>query len=168
MYDNQSQAAYAYIAGLIDGEGAFMISRSTSGKGRKTPSYTPRIKVGMTTKPSVDFIVKHTGIGKYSYEPTRKSRPTRKGYWIWQIHSLEQVIKFLDLIEPYLVLKKPQAAHLRMYCERFTRQRKCMDGVPKNEKVFREEAYHEMRKLNGRLAGATTNPSNIREDEVIV
>ncbi len=106
------------------------------------------------------FIKKHTGLGIVTYEPTRKSRPTRKGLWQWQIFSLESVRKFIELIEPYLVLKKAHAKHLRQYCERFTIQRKCMDGVPALERAFREEAYRKMRKLNGRLAGATTNPSD--------
>lgn len=160
--------AYSYIAGIMDGEGAFMITRSTTGKGRKTPSYTPRIKVCMTTRQPLDFILKHTKLGTITGEDPRHRRPKSKACFVWQIHSLVNVPKFIDLIEQFLVLKGPQARFLREYCERFDKQKKCMNGVPKNVRIFREESYNKMRELNGRHAPATTNPSDIREDEVIV
>jgi len=100
MYDNQMEAllAYAYIAGIMDGEGAFMITRSTSGKGRLTPSYTARIKVCMTTREPLDFILKHTGLGTITGEDPRARRPKSKPCYVWQIHSLVNVPIFIDLI----------------------------------------------------------------------
>jgi len=173
MYDNQKEAlcAYAYIAGIIDGEGSIMITKSVCGYKRKTPSYTPRIKVGKTERQCLDFIVKHTGIGTITCEGVRKSHRdgcNRKGFFVWQVHSLINCPKFLKLIMPFLVLKRPQAKLLLSYCKGFNKQKKCMDGVPVIVRAFREETYHKMRKLNGKKAPATTKPSNIREDEVIV
>lgn len=162
MDDNQMEAllAYAYIAGIMDGEGAFMITRSTNGNGRKTPNYTPRIKVCMTTREPLDFILKHTQLGTITGEDPRHRRPKSKPCFVWQIHSLVNVPKFIDLIEKYLVLKTPHAKFLKNYCERFSKQRKCMDGVPKDVRIFREESYQKMRELNGRQAPATTKPTD--------
>jgi LAGLIDADG endonuclease len=173
MYDNQMQAllAYAYIAGLIDGEGTFMITRSRTGWGkhiRKTPSYCPRIKIGMTEEAPLKFTHQYLGIGTLSYEGTRPSRPTRKGMFTWQVLSAPNCIKVINMIEDFLVLKKPHAEHLKYFCKTFKRTSKCMDGVPKDELSFREDAYEKMRKLNGKRAAATTKPYSIRENETIV
>ncbi len=153
MQDNQRQAkliAYAYIAGIIDGEGAMMITKSPAAphRGRKSPSYTPRIKVSMTDEESVKYILKNTNIGKVSYEPTRRSRPRRKGLWIWQVYSRESVMNFLHLIEPYLVLKIPHAKCLREFCDNFDEQIKCMDGVKQRALLFREKMQKRMKSLN--------------------
>ena len=173
MQDNQREALlkYAYIAGIIDGEGSIMITRSCSGYKRKTPSYTPRVKVGMTERHCLDFIVEHTGIGTVTDEGVRKSHRdgcNRKGFFQWQVHSLTNVPKFLEMIAPFLVLKRPQAELILMYCACFDKQKKCMDGVPDDVRAFREETYNKMRKLNGRKAPATTKPRSNREVEAIV
>lgn len=153
MQDNQRQAKftdYAYIAGIIDGEGALMITRSAAApsRGRKSPSFCPRIKVSMTDEAPVKYIFEKTNIGKVSYEPTRRSRPRKKGLWIWQVCSRENVVDFLDLIEPYLVLKIPQSKLLREFCKNFDEQIKCMDGVRETALLFRENCKKKMQSLN--------------------
>lgn len=172
MQDNQMQTLHiwAYIAGLLDGEGSFMITRSTDkiGKGRKNPTYSPRVKCQMTENHGLNFIVDNTCYGKVVYEGTRPSRPNRKGIYKWEITSRKTVKEFLDLLIPFLTVKKKCAMHLREYCENFKPQIKCMDGVDSVELSIREDAYHKMRKLNNRKVAAETKPSSIREDEAIV
>jgi hypothetical protein len=169
MYGNQKQGplALAYIAGLIDGEGAFMITRSTNWD-RPTPSYTPRVKIAMTTREPLDFVVEHLGLGKINVEVVRKKRPKSKDIYQWQVHSLTNVHKLCELILPYLVLKKKHAQHLIEYCEHFCSTPIRNHGVPDDVRAYREEAYLIMRKLNGRHPAAETKPPSIREDEAIV
>src|SRR5436189_535448 len=90
MYGNQREAelAMSYIAGLIDGEGSFMISRSTSGKGRITPSYTARIKISMTEIEPLLFVKKWLGLGTLTLQERRKTRPEHQNIHTWQVHSL--------------------------------------------------------------------------------
>lgn len=170
MYDNQRQGllSYAYIAGIIDGEGAIMITRSTHGNGRKTPSYTPRVKVSMITREPLDFILKHTGMGTINKEVVRHRRPKSRDIWQWQIHSLSNVKKFLELISPYLILKTDQAALMIEYCNKFTVTKTPNYGVPDDVRAYREETYHKMRKLHGRHSAAETKPLDTRESEAIV
>ena len=170
IYDNQRQGplALAYIAAIIDGEGSIMITRSTSGKGRKTPSYTPRVKVQMTTLPCIQFIVDHTGLGKINKEEDRKVRGNRRPLYQWQIHSLGDCHKFCDLIMPFIVLKEDQCALMLAYCENFGKTEYRTYGVPDDVREYREEAYRLMGELNSRHSAAETESLSIREDEATV
>lgn len=162
MQDNQRErrCPLSYIGGLIDGEGAIMITKSTTGfKGfiRKNPTFTPRIKIQMTRRECLDFIVESTGMGKIKDHGVRKSRPNRRGLFEWQVHS-SKAKEFLDEIEPYLILKKPQAKLMREYFDNVKFVRHCRLGIPAEELAFREDVYEKMRKLNERGLPATTKP----------
>jgi hypothetical protein len=169
MQGNQRQGLHAlsYIGGLIDGEGSIMITRSTSGRGRKTPSYTPRIKIAMTDPESVQFIVAQTGYGKINREVDRRDGGIRKVIYLWQIHSLTQCREFAEMILPYLIIKAPQARLMIQYCSSFTVQRKCMDGVPIDERSYREEVYENMHKLNMRNRPQRLSPEAPRGDATV-
>ncbi len=154
MQDNQRQGLHAlsYIGGLIDGEGSIMITRSCCGYGRRTPSYTPRIKISMTDIEPLEFVVKETGFGKINCEVERNEKDgcIRKPIYMWQIHSIEKPLEFATMILPYLIIKAPQCRLLIDYCSKFTKQRKCMDGVPDDVRKYREDVYEQIHKLNMR------------------
>ena len=169
MHGNQRQELHAlsYIGGLIDGEGSIMITRSTSGKGRITPSYTPRIKVAMTDIESIEFILKETGYGNINREVDRRDGGIRKVIYQWQVHSLNKCLEFAELILPYLLIKIPQAKLMIEYCNKFVRQIKCMDGVPLNERIYREEVHCQMHKLNMRNRPQRLSPKAPRGEATV-
>ena len=173
MHGNQRQkrCPYSYIAGLIDGEGSLMFSKSIHGfKGyavRKNPIYSPRIRIQMTTREPLDFILESTGLGKIIDNGIRKSRPNRRGIFGWEVHS-STVGKFLDLIEDYLILKVPQAKLMREFFDRVKWVKFCRGGIPPEELAFREDVYQRMRKLNERGLAATTKSQSTGDGEAIV
>jgi len=169
MQGNQRQGLHSlsYVGGLIDGEGSIMITRSTSGYGRKTPSYTPRIKIAMTDIEAIEYVFESTGFGKINKEVDRRDGGIRKVIYQWQVHSLEKCKEFAELILPYLVVKIPQAKLMIEYCSRFCIQNKCMDGVPKDERSYREDMYEKMHKLNMRNRPQRLSPKAPRGDAIV-
>lgn len=169
MQGNQRQGLHplSYIGGLIDGEGSIMITRSTSGYGRITPSYTPRIKISMTDIEALEFVLEKTGCGKINREVDRRKGSKRKVIYQWQIHSIQKCGEFAEMIIPYLIVKGKQAKLMSEYCSKFCRQRKCMDGVPFDERSYREEVYEQMHKLNMRNQPQRLSPKAPRGDATV-
>ena len=152
MHGNQRQGLHAlsYIGGLIDGEGSIMITRSKSGYKRKTPSYTPRIKIAMTDIESLEFVINETGYGRINREVDRRNGCIRKVLYQWQVHSLQKCKEFAEMILPYLILKAPQARLMIEYCINYDVQHACYLGVPEDVRIYRERMYEKMHKLNMR------------------
>lgn len=169
MQGDQRQGLHplSYIGGLIDGEGSIMVTRSTSGYKRKTPSYTPRIKIAMTDIAPLEFVLDSTGYGSINREVDRRNGSIRKVLYQWQVHSLDKCRGFAEMIWPYLILKAPQAKLMIEYCSRFCKQLKCMDGVPKDERRYREEVYHKMHKLNMRNQPQRLSPKAPRGEAIV-
>ena len=171
MHDNQKQAQdinLAYISGIIDGEGTFMISKSTHGYKRVTPSYCARIRVRMSEPDSLKFIYDKTKLGIFKYLGVRKDRPAHhKHQYSWEIHSNDCLI-FIKMIEPFLVLKKPQLNLMKEFLLNFKKTVFPRGKVPSNELAIREDAYFKMRVLNGKQAAATTKSQSTGDGEAIV
>lgn len=169
MHGNQRQGLHnlSYIGGLIDGEGSIFISRSCGGKGRITPSYTPRIKISMTDLEAVDYVLRETGYGTINREVDRRDGGVRKVLYMWQINSIDRCREFAMMIIPYLLIKTPQAQLMIDYCNNGRRVKKCMGGVPEDERRYREEVYEQMHKLNMRNRPQRLSPEASREDATV-
>ncbi|SRR5712691_9516186 len=89
----------AYIAGIIDGEGAICIAANN------TVSYVPRINVGTVSKSLTDYLLRVFG-GKVC--PKRQKNPRAKDQWHWYLNGAE-AIQLLTEIADYLVIKQLQA-----------------------------------------------------------
>lgn len=176
---NQMEAEkLAYIAGILDGEGSIMIMRQASEsfmkqraqRGCFDPHYAPCIRIGMLERVALDLIVDTTKIGKVYEE---KSYHHKKPMFRWMSRAKEDCLKFLQLVSPYLIVKKKQAD----LCMKFMNEWVSLNGVRLTPEVraMREKAWMEMRKLNGVISvPATTNPrgrrgrDNSAPSEVIV
>lgn len=102
---------YAYLAGIIDGEGCIRLQKAKSKGG--SISYTPSVSVGMT----VDYIPKlfHFAFGGSFSTRVYKDRPQWKHPHRW-FATGEVAYACLTAIYPYLVIKKPQAhAAIQLY-----------------------------------------------------
>jgi hypothetical protein len=168
MQDNQSQTHWAYIAGIMDADGCFMISRHH----RKTlkrvarllnverwsATYMANVKVCMIEPEAVRFIQNVSGIGKITLDGARSSRPNSKPIYHWLERDKAKIIPFLEQVIPFLKVKKNRAQHLLDYCKTVKDCGKPYYGLSKEELNYREESYQKMREFNGNKVGATTKP----------
>jgi hypothetical protein len=176
MHDNQMQAHLAYIAGVMDSDGCFMITRQKRETKRLTEHYPTNVnqwswsymgsaKVHQIQPEAVNFIKDVTGMGTITLHGARPSRPNSMPIYQWGIRKREHVIKFLQMIMPYLKIKKNRAEFLLEYCLNISKNPPVSyQGLSKEELDYREESYRKMRKLNDNKAAATTEPQN-RESE---
>ena len=109
----------AWLAGIVDGEGCITgcytmktdKSRHHTGKTWTYPSFTFSISISNNRKSILNEVMRITGItqtlGEVLYE---KSGNTN---YKWSIAGNDDILKVLDLIEPYLVGKKENASVMR-------------------------------------------------------
>jgi len=174
MQGNQRQAVHwAYLAGLIDGEGSFTIQKIAVEKIAKSsksvsPKYLGYFSIGMLDKEPIDLIQASIGKGKVYEERV----PERRSIWRIRFGGRETLIPFIKQLLPYLIVKKKQAKLLLEFSENWKSSGQGKHGyrdrISESELQRREEAYLKMRKLNAVGAAATTKPNSIREDEAIV
>lgn len=134
-------AERGYIAGIADGEGSFCLY--CNGNGRW---FSPAIQISSTNKAVLEWINLKTGLGRVHSET--KKYPSGKLLWTFQVSGQGQVKEFLELILPYLRIKKPVAKLVYRYC---------VDHIPKHSNRYLgrrppEEwvvtLYHQIRVLN--------------------
>ena len=106
-----SDTQWAYLAGIMDGEGSFSIARG----GRK-PSYGHpngytnwqlKISIGNTNESLHDYLLENVGGAKYMGHRSKTDK--QKHGYNWQLHGKENMKEFITGVLPYLVLKKEQA-----------------------------------------------------------
>jgi hypothetical protein len=161
--DNQRQAVlYAYLAGIIDGEGTIRIGSSRHKDWNI--KYYASIGVGMTDETVINLFVETFGSKK------RIERvPDRRPIYRWGTSGNIKVPSILQKLISYLIVKRKQAELVIKFCdERQIKGFRRNKGLPKKELRRREELYRKIRKLNAVGAAATTNRKDTREREVIV
>jgi hypothetical protein len=152
-------AKLAYIAGIIDGEGSIMLVKACHAsfmkqQNRKYPNYYPSVRVGMIEHEALDFIVDTLKIGKVVKE---KSYQNKRPMYRYRLTNKPDVRKFLEIMTPYLMIKKQQAILLMQYIDTFI---SCSAKNPVTEEIEnnRHEYWTKMREMNGVASPATTEP----------
>ncbi len=171
MQGNQRQALHlAYCAGLIDGEGSICVTKTRAAvyRGRTAPLHAPLIRVGMIQEEPMKFLQETFQMGNIYYEGVRKGRPAQRPMYRWVITNRNDVINALNLIIPYLIVKRKQAYLVREMCEGWVLCQNKIAGTLESELQRREDYYIKCKELNLVGAAATTKPRDIREDEAIV
>jgi hypothetical protein len=184
MQGNQRQTHWAYIAGIMDADGCFMIMKQNRKTNRKiseralkmpkiksswVPYYSARIKIAMIEEEAIKFITEELGFGKYRLDGALKDRIDSKPIFHWYIDERKQTIDFIKNVMPFLKVKKNRAEHVLSFCNHMELcSQPGYRGVSENELDYRESSYWKMRKMNGSKVAATTKPTDIREDEAIV
>jgi len=156
MYDNQRQTHMAYIAGILDADGCFMISK-TNRKGFSA-TYLPCIKIAMVEGDAISLISHDLKYGKYYVDGARISRPNSKPLYHWYMRNKKEIIPFLNEVIPFLRIKKNRALHLLKYCLNINDCASPTMGLKRDELNYREDAYIKMREFNGNKVAATTEP----------
>lgn len=104
-----------YIAGVIDSDGYIGLCRQKESRrrGNVTENYKPVVVVTQAQPEAVNFIKEifggNTGI-------TRQQDQKYRTLYRWGLYSNETVKNFLEIIEPYLRLKKKQARLVIEFC----------------------------------------------------
>lgn len=172
MHDNQRQTHWAYIAGIMDADGCFMIGKYNRKTKTKTteraknfprnlvswsPVYLPTVKIAMIEPEAINFIMQEFNLGSVALDGARKDRPNGKPIFHWYIRSRFKIVTFLEGVIPYLKVKKNRAEHLLEFAKHLQE-----NGIPgykgtsDAELNYREQAYVKMREFNGNKVAATT------------
>jgi len=95
-----------YIAGLLDGEGSFLIHKTTrERKNAVNTTYTARIQLNITYKKITELMKEQYDGNFYEF---KKANPKHRNTFMWIVTS-KQAKKLLNDIYPYLVIKKKEA-----------------------------------------------------------
>jgi hypothetical protein len=97
----------AYIAGYLDGEGAFSIRRAKDRSMIQGYRYYLNMRVTSTNK-DILLYLKSLFDGTVNEQKLNKNIGKWKTAWYWTIGS-RKALKMIKLIYPYLRIKKPQA-----------------------------------------------------------
>ena len=97
-----------YVAGIIDGEGSIGIYK------RVDRPAACMLQIHMTDREPLDICKMILGGGSIT---KYKRDECRKDIWHYTISGKRQLKKALELIAPYLIIKKPQADLVLMYID---------------------------------------------------
>jgi hypothetical protein len=129
----------AYIAGLIDGEGSIMLNVAAT-------HFQPSIQVVSTDLSILTWLQQVLGCGTIRPKTQRPKydqwTEKRRDQWTFSVCLMSDVRYILELILPYLRVKKKQAELLLLYCK---------EHIPRASITEVEECiYNDLRKLNKR------------------
>ena len=154
MQGNSKEIEYAYLAGIIDGEGAIFITRDLFST--KNPVYRAEIRVGMIDEKPIKRL--HVAFGGTAL--LEKSYHHKRPMWRW-LGSNREVLKFcLTTLLPYLDVKKEQAKLVLEFNDRFPR-RNGHWAIP-GQIEEKERYWIRVRELNGIAMPATTERTGNR------
>jgi hypothetical protein len=132
-----TEAEKGWIAGIIDGEGYIGLVENNN----ETRSLTPRVDVHSTTKCMQVELQRLVGMG---YLGRKRLREGEKQLFGWSLWAVETVGPFLEVVTPYLIVKRRVAHVVLDYCTR----RRALRGQPYDARDWR--ALKRVRELNKR------------------
>lgn len=100
------ETEWAYLAGLIDGEGCLFISKQQF-KQCVYPSYRAHLIVGMTNKSVIDYIHSLVDAGNVYFTKSKSEKYMHK--YRWEVTANVDISKILNNILPFLIVKKAEA-----------------------------------------------------------
>jgi hypothetical protein len=140
-----TDAEKGYIAGIIDGEGCISISHHLRGHS------SPQIKVKMTNHNCLLWCYQKTSLGRFYPYKLGPAYKFNKQPYVWIVTKLDEILSLLKLIEPYLIVKKKQAAlmveFVSMKRELSTSRKKHLDKLFRHEESLK--FHSQMKVLNG-------------------
>jgi len=156
-----SKELYAYLAGIIDGEGYIGIKKSTYGLRKrpdvKSPTYSERVQIKMSN-PAVLKIFKKTFGGSLCRDAriyqSKSGYKTNSVMWCYQATD-RIAINIIKAVFPYLIEKKREAEILLKLRESKESQEAKKRGGPKQKRVmnkeilqYREQLYQLIKKIH--------------------
>jgi hypothetical protein len=154
MQDNSKEIEYAYLAGILDGEGAIFITRDLFRS--KNPVFRAEIRVGMIEPNAVKRMHNAFGGSFFLEKPYHHKRPLHR----WSISNREQITFCLSKLLPYLDVKKEQAKVVLDFIDKFPRRNG--HWATQEEVNAKEQYWFRIRGLNGVAMPATTERTGKR------
>ena len=117
--DNQ-QERLIWLAGLIDGEGYLGINKTRRDNRFSGYQMTPRLIIVNTNQDVLQVVTQTLDeYGLAYYVGWRKPGVYKARYWKWalEVSGVKRLSRFLPVVLPNLVCKKPQAELLLAYCQ---------------------------------------------------
>ena len=133
----------AYIAGLIDGEGSFVISQVADITRRYQVRHGFQLSIANTNREVLVWVQCKLG-GSLIYH---KQRNDWKPHWSWVTRSRWEASGIIHLIQPYLRIKSAQAEVALRFLDTIRRGKFHIDDTKFN---LRNQLRDEMRQLNHR------------------
>jgi len=94
-----TEAQVAWLAGILEGEGSFLVRRNGSGV----------IQVAMTDRDIIDRLVEVTGAGRiHSRTP---AKPHHRPAWVWHVRRHTHVVHIVTAVLPWLGERRTIAAN---------------------------------------------------------
>jgi hypothetical protein len=103
-------ADVAWLAGLLEGEGTFTLSKQRVGgkSHRRTEGLLPRVQLCMTDEDVVHRAYIVTGVGTFSGPNIPKSRGENKPSWTWAVNRFGQVIAIMRIVLPFMGVRRTE------------------------------------------------------------
>jgi hypothetical protein len=122
--ENEYIKRAAYIAGLFDGEGSYLISRrkkakKLNGERNEGYGYTPVISIDMTDFDTLNMVAHYLddfGI-KYAKASFKSPNPRHKSRMIIRVSNFQWVELFICLVKDYAITKPKQMALILNFIE---------------------------------------------------
>jgi len=102
---NLSESEWAYIAGILDGEGEISIQGNS-----------PYIKIHNTNSELMDWLTRKLGISK-TYVKNRQRKKSHKICYSFIFSGVKRVTTFLEKVMPYLIVKRKKAEEVYKFCK---------------------------------------------------
>lgn len=93
----------AWVAGIIEGEGSFIVEKRRIGKYATRLYVSGRITVNMTDQDVIERLAELCG-GNVTYEPQKA--PNRKDQWRWTFRQYENLKVLCDLLRPWMAVRR--------------------------------------------------------------
>jgi DNA-binding CsgD family transcriptional regulator len=142
--NNHPEWFKGYLAGLVDGEGTIGIEKA-SRNDRKNPHFKPIVKISNTCKEALDYIIEQVGGFKFAIKSGRMSKNSKKAVYDIVLVRHKDVEAFLEMILPYLLIKRRQAELVIQFCK--SRLSKPNHAPYSDEEIA---IIEEVKKINGR------------------
>lgn len=139
---------WAYVAGLMDTDGSFMIHKRMNHNGMKNPNYVAKISYGENDSRPHNFIRSIFPFGSVTH---KDSSTADGGRYVWELIVKEEMIDFISRLLPYMKVKRSNAEIVLEFCKNFKPVKKGHRfGVPPEELAFREKCYQDLQKFQRR------------------
>lgn len=146
MLQSWAEAELAYFAGILDGEGSFVLHRNRIGY-----RFSCQVQVGNTDIRIMEWIRVRFG-GSVNQE--RRSNVKHKPIYRW-VSQADNLDSLLTAVQPYLVAKRDQAELLLAYRRTLPpmiRTKRSTNDVPEHVKSERIRIHGSLAMLNRRGA----------------
>jgi LAGLIDADG endonuclease len=140
-----SDVGFGYwLAGLIDGEGSFEISRLN---GRNGPVYRCRALVSLRSDdlPTLEYIQQQSELGRIYHHRTQRQS-------IWTVHRQTDLIRLIALLDKYKLRSKKRGDYA-FWREAVLAWVSCAPGGPGN-RAFNEPIWKQMGALKAQMEQA--------------